>query len=56
MTPAELDLIARAAKRAALKWKAGESLRRRLTQEGADLNSKAAQKALNDLALAISVK
>ena len=56
MNAAELDLIARAAKRAALKWKAGESLRRKLVQDGADLGSPAAQKALNDLALALSVK
>lgn len=52
----EMEFISKACKRAALKWKAGESLRRKLVQEGADLGSPAAQKAINDLALALSVK
>lgn len=52
----EMELISKACRRATLKWKAGESLRRKLTQDGADLGSHAAQKALNDLALALSVK
>jgi len=56
VTPAEDLLIANAARRATLTWKAGESLRRKILQDGGDLGSPAAQKALNDLALAIATE
>mgnify|MGYP007037514214 CR=1 FL=1 len=47
-------LIAKAARRATLKWKAGENLRQKLTTEGAD--PKSIQKAMNDLAIALREK
>ena len=47
-------LIAKAARRATLKWKAGENLRRKLLSEGAD--ARTTQKAMNDLAIALREK
>lgn len=47
-------LIGKAARRAALKWKAGESLRRKLETEGVD--ARATQKAMNELAEALREK
>ena len=47
-------LIAKAARRATLKWKAGENLRRNLQTEGASQES--IQKAMNDLAIALRDK
>ena len=47
-------LIAKAARRATLKWKAGENLRRKLLTAGAD--AKSIQKAMNDLAIALRDK
>ena len=47
-------LIAKAARRATLKWKAGENLRRKLHAEGASQES--IQKAMNELAIALREK
>lgn len=47
-------LIAQGARRAALKWKAGESLRKKLEVSGAD--ARTTQKAMNDLAIALREK
>lgn len=47
-------LIAAAARRAVLRWKAGETLRKKLGTEGAD--ARTIQKAMNELAEALREK
>ena len=47
-------LIGKAARRATLKWRAGQNLRRKLKTEGASQES--IQKAMNDLAIALREK
>lgn len=47
-------LIGMAARRTALKWKAGETLRKKLGTEGAD--TRTIQKAMNELAEALREK
>jgi len=54
VTEKPIILIGKAARRATLKWKAGENLRKKLLSEGADAIT--AWKAMEELAEALRTK
>jgi len=54
MTEKPIILIGKAARRATLKWKAGENLRKKLQTAGADADT--TRKAMNELTMLLREK